>query len=54
MNPISPRLDGMGPACSLTSFVRVVEEDATAFAEAITGLVEEVEKIVNSEGKWAR
>lgn len=34
--PISPRLDGMGPACGLTSCVRVVkEEDATAFVEAI-------------------
>jgi hypothetical protein len=38
MKPISPRLDGMGPACGLTSCVRVVEEDedATAFVEAIT------------------
>ena len=35
--PISPRLDGMGPACGLTSCVRVEEEeDATAYVEAIT------------------
>lgn len=32
--PISPRLDGIGPACGL---VRVVEEDATAAVDAITG-----------------
>jgi len=35
MKPISPRLDGMGPACGLTSCVRLVAEDATAFVEAI-------------------
>lgn len=45
----------MGPACGLTSCVRLVEEDAdpTAFVEAITELVGKVRKRVNVERKWA-
>jgi hypothetical protein len=52
MKPISPRLDGMGPACGLTSCVRIVEEDATTFVEAINDSSgrSEKERIVGKVG----